>query len=344
MYRWPHKHILTLANFSKEDFKVVIDLSHKFELRNESKKNAKFKDLEGYLITSLFFEASTRTKNSFELAAKRLSADFLSFSPSSSSMSKGETYLDTALTYCSMGSNILIVRHSSIYTPSKIATKLDSSGFNTSVISAGDGSHSHPSQGLLDLYTLTKFFSPTDLNPNILNNKTILIVGDIVHSRVARSNIWALTAFGANIILCGPEPLVPEEFKNFVNCPPPYQIKDPIKERGKITISRSLQQSIIKADAIITLRFQKERMIKNLLSSIKTYSKDFCLTKDKLDLNKKEIPILHPGPINRDVEISSFLVDEYSNCLIKSQVANGISIRMALLFLLIHSNQEVRVI
>ena len=344
MKYWPHKHILTLANFSKEDFKVVIDLSHKFDLINKSKKTRKFKNLQGHLITSLFFESSTRTKNSFELAAKRLSADILSFSPSSSSMSKGETYLDTALTYCSMGSNILIVRHSSIYTPSKIATKLDSSGFNTSVISAGDGSHSHPSQGLLDLYTLTKFFSPTDLNPNILNNKTILIVGDIVHSRVARSNIWALTAFGANIILCGPEPLVPGEFKNFLNSPPPYQIKDPIKERGKITISRSLQQSIVKADAIITLRFQKERMIKNLISSIKTYSKDFCLTEDKLNLNKKEIPILHPGPINRDVEISSFLVDEYSNCLINSQVANGVYIRMALLFLMSNSNQEVKVI
>ena len=344
MYRWPHKHILTLANFSKEDFKVVIDLSHKFDLRNKSKKSAKFKDLEGHLITSLFFESSTRTKNSFELAAKRLSADFLSFSPSSSSMSKGETYLDTALTYCSMGSNILIIRHSSINTPSEIATKLDSSEFNTSVINAGDGSHSHPSQGLLDLYTLTKFFSPTDLNPNILKNKTILIVGDIVHSRVARSNIWALTAFGANIILCGPEPLVPGEFKNFLNSPPPYQIKDPIKERGKITISRSLQQSIVKADAIITLRFQKERMIKNLISSIKTYSKDFCLTEDKLNLNKKEIPILHPGPINRDVEISSFLVDQYSNCLINSQIANGVSIRMALLFLISNSHQEVRVI
>ena len=338
MNSWSHKHILTLANFSKEDFKIVIDLASRFNSTSNSKiKN--LPSLKGFLITSLFFEASTRTKNSFELAAKRLSADFLSFHPSSSSLSKGETYLDTARTYCSMGSNILIIRHSSNNSPLEIAKNLDFFGFKTSVLSAGDGFNSHPSQGLLDLYTLTKFFSPIDLDPNILFNKTILIIGDILHSRVARSNIWSLTAFGANIVLCGPETLLPEEFLNFLSSKSPYEMKDPIKDRGKISISRSLEKSIKNADAIITLRLQKERMNKNLLNSMKSYSDNFCLTTKKLDLCDQEIPILHPGPINRDVEISSQVVDSYSNCLINDQVANGVPVRMALLYLLSKVNQ-----
>ena len=341
MKSWPHKHILTLANFSKEDFKIVIDLAHRFN----SVSNAdikKFFSLKGSLITSLFFEPSTRTKNSFELAAKRLSADFLSFHPSSSSLSKGETYLDTARTYCSMGSNILIIRHSSNHSPFEISKNLDSLGFKTSVLSAGDGFNSHPSQGLLDLYTLTKFFSPINLDPNILFNKTILIIGDILHSRVARSNIWSLTAFGANIVLCGPENLVPEEFSNFLSSNHPYDLVDPIKDRGKISISRSLEQSINNADAVITLRLQKERMETNLLSSIKSYSDNYCLTPQKLDLCDKEIPVLHPGPLNRNIEISSQIVDSYSNCLINDQVANGVPVRMALLYLLSRVNLNLK--
>ena len=341
MNYWPHKHVLTLANFSKIDFKTVIDLAHTFNSSGIN-KNKNLLNLKGYLITSLFFEASTRTKNSFELAAKRLSADFLNFSPSSSSISKGETYLDTALTYCSMGSDILIIRHSSIHSPSEIAIKLDSLGFKTSVISAGDGLHSHPSQGLLDLYTLTKFFSPNNLDPNVLFNKTILIIGDIIHSRVARSNIWALTAFGANIILCGPEKLVPEDFKDFIKTKHSYQIKDPIPKRGKITISRELNESIKNADAIITLRLQKERMTEKLLTTTKSYSENYCLTTERLKLNNREIPILHPGPINRDVELESDVVDNYPNCLINSQVANGVPIRMSLLYLMSKFNKELK--
>ncbi len=343
MNSWSHKHILTLANFSKKDFKIVLDLAHRFSsINNAEIKN--FPSLKGFLITSLFFEASTRTKNSFELAAKRLSADFLSFHPSSSSLSKGETYLDTAGTYCSMGSNILIIRHSLNHSPFEISKKIDYLGFKTSILSAGDGLHSHPSQGLLDLYTLTKFFSPTNLDPNILCNKKILIIGDILHSRVAKSNIWCLSAFGANIILCGPETLLPRDFSNFLSFKPPYDLADPITNRGKITISRSLEQSIKNADAVITLRLQKERMNKNLLNSIKSYSDDYCLNNQKLDLCDQEIPILHPGPVNRDVEISSQIVDSYSNCLINDQVSNGVPIRMALLYLLSNFNQEFKAI
>jgi len=333
MKPWPHKHILTLSNFSKDDYQSVLELAHKFNSINKT-GTKKVSALQGLLVTSIFFEASTRTKHSFELAAKRLSADLQSFSPSSSSLSKGETYLDTALTYAAMGSNVLIVRHSESNVPLEIAEKLESKKFNTSVLNAGDGSHSHPSQGLLDLYTLSRFFDPININPNILSNKTILIVGDVLHSRVARSNMWALTAFGANIILCGPEKLVPQEFKTFVQSLELNQSKDPISQRGKIEISRSLDESIKNADAIIALRLQKERMNEDYLDNLDKYSESYCLTSEKLNLISKKIPILHPGPVNRGIEISSSIVDEYPYSLITKQVSHGVPVRMALLYLL----------
>ena len=167
MENWSHKHIITLANFSIKDYEAVFELAERFNsLQNSGTK--KIPDLHGNLVTSIFFEPSTRTRNSFELAAKKLSADVQSFSPSSSSLTKGETHIDTALTYSAMGSDILIIRHSSSHIPFEIAKKLDKSNLNTSVLNAGDGLHSHPSQGLLDLYTLIKFFSPKLFNPQIL--------------------------------------------------------------------------------------------------------------------------------------------------------------------------------
>ena len=330
---WPHKHILTLSDFSKDDYVRVLDLAKRFSLLINT--GAKKDDLlKGSLVTSIFFEASTRTRNSFELAAKRLSAEVMSFSPSSSSLVKGETFLDTALTYSAMGSDILVVRHASSDVPFEISRRLDLKNAKTSVLNAGDGLHSHPSQGLLDLYTLTKFFSEVNTDPNSLKGKEILILGDVLHSRVARSDIWALTAFGANIILCGPEKLVTNELENFITKNTTSQKKDLIQNRGSITISRSFEDSIKNADGIIVLRLQKERMTENLLNSIQSYSNHFCLTPEKLNLNQKNIPILHPGPINRGVEISSLVVDSYQNCLIESQVSNGVPIRMALLYLL----------
>jgi len=333
MQIWPHKHIHTLANFSHEDYESIFELAYRFDsLKNAGTK--KLPALQGTLITSLFFEPSTRTRNSFELAAKTLSADVQTFSPSSSSLTKGETIIDTAITYSAMGADILIIRHSSSYITYEIAKHLDALKLNTSVLNAGDGLHSHPSQGLLDIYTLIKFFSPKVLNPNVLNSKKIVIIGDVNHSRVARSNLWALSAFGAETILCGPPTLITDEFKNFVSTPPPNQLKDPVKLRGPITISRSLEESIKVADAIIVLRLQKERMMENLLSSIDSYSNDYGLTLEKLSLASKNIPVLHPGPINRGVEISSDVVDNYPYCLINNQVSNGIPIRMSLLYLL----------
>ena len=240
MQIWPHKHIHTLANFSIQDYESVFELADKFDaLKNAGTK--KIPALQGTLVTSLFFEASTRTKNSFELAAKRLSADVQTFAPSSSSLTKGETIIDTAITYSAMGADTLVIRHSSSYITFEIAKKLDAINSKTSVLNAGDGLHSHPSQGLLDIYTLIKFFSKKSLNPKILNSKKILIIGDVNHSRVARSNLWALSAFGAEVILCGPKTLIPDEFNNFLKTPAPNQKEDPVKSRGSIKISRSLE-------------------------------------------------------------------------------------------------------
>jgi len=340
MQPWPHKHIHTLANFSIEDYTSVFELAKRFDsLKDAGTK--KIPALQGTLVTSLFFEASTRTRNSFELAAKRLSADVQTFSPNSSSLAKGETIIDTAITYSAMGADILVVRHPSSYITYEIAKNLDALNSKTSVLNAGDGLHSHPSQGLLDIYTLIKFFSPTLLNPKVLHSKKILIIGDINHSRVARSNLWALSAFGADTILCGPPTLIHDKFLHFLNSPAPNQLEDPIKLRGSITISRSLEESIKIADAIIVLRLQKERMMDNLLSSIDSYSDNYGLTTEKLSLNSKDVPVLHPGPINRGVEISNKIVDEYPNCLINNQVSNGIPIRMALLYLLNKFKTEI---
>ena len=340
MQLWPHKHIHTLANFSIEDYKAVFELAKRFDsLKDAGTK--KIPALQGTLVTSLFFEASTRTRNSFELAAKRLSADVQTFSPNSSSLAKGETIIDTAITYSAMGADILVVRHPSSYITYEIAKNLDVLNSKTSVLNAGDGLHSHPSQGLLDIYTLIKFFSPKLLNPEVLNSKKILIIGDVNHSRVARSNLWALSAFGADTILCGPQTLIPDELSNFLKSPPPNLLEDPVQTRGSITISRSLDESIKIADAIIVLRLQKERMMENLLSSIDSYSDDYGLTTEKLSLNSKDVPVLHPGPINRGVEISNRIVDEYPNCLINNQVSNGIPIRMALLYLLNKFKTEI---
>ncbi len=343
MNSWPHKHIITLANFSKDDYKLVLEFAERFSslINNKTKK---LRLLQGYLVTSLFFEASTRTRNSFELSAKRLSADVQSFSPSSSSLAKGETYLDTALTYAAMGSDILIIRNPSTQVPYEIAKKLQQKNYQTSILNAGDGSQSHPSQGLIDLYTLLKFFSPNKLDPKILDSKKILIIGDVLHSRVARSNIWALTAFGANIILCGPKTLIPDKFEDYTSESNTNNFEDPIQRRGSIKISRELNNSIKEADAVMVLRLQKERMEDSLLNSIKTYSNEFCLTPEKLKLNNKDIPVLHPGPINRGIEISSSIVDEYPNCLINNQVTNSVPIRMALLYLLSKFNKEIKAI
>ena len=333
MNNWKHNHILDLSTFSIEDYKTVLELTTRFKDVHKS-STRKLPALQGRLITNLFFEPSTRTRSSFEIAAKRLSADVQNFSVSTSSLKKGETPLDTILTYISMGADILVIRHKSTNVPADLANYVDINNINTSILNAGDGYHSHPSQGLLDLFTLASFFNPSEPNTLSLLKKKITIVGDILHSRVARSNLWSLTACGADVTLCGPPSLLPEEFNDFVLNPPPGQKVDPIKKRGTVCIERSLKNALKNADAVMTLRLQKERMKQNMLTDLDTYHKNYGITHQSLKWCDKKVPVLHPGPVNRGIEISSQLVEDNSINLISNQVKNGIPTRMALLYLL----------
>lgn len=330
---WNHRHVIDLAAFSLDDYATVLALAQRF--RSLPGTGARrLPALQGRLMTSLFFEASTRTRSSFEIAAKRLSADVQSFSPASSSLSKGESLLDTARTYLAMGTNILVVRHRCAGVPQQLASELDASGARVAVLNAGDGLHSHPSQGLLDLFTLARHFAPADPTPAVLRQRRIVIVGDVSHSRVARSNLWALTACGADVVLCGPPTLLPDAFAQFVAAPPPGQAGDPVGQRGRVTIERHLDTALVGADAVMTLRLQKERMQQHLLTSLEAYHRAYGLTHGRLRLCGRPVPVLHPGPVNRGVELSGALLDDPALCLVEEQVTNGIPVRMALLYLL----------
>jgi aspartate carbamoyltransferase catalytic subunit len=330
---WSHRHVIDLAGFSFEDFATVLELAQRF--RSLPLTGArKLPALQGRLMTTLFFEPSTRTRSSFELAARRLSADVQSFSPASSALSKGESLLDTARTYVAMGADILVVRHRCAGVPRSLALSLEAMGSSVSVLNAGDGLHSHPSQGLLDLFTLARHFALSNPTPACLRGRRIVIVGDILHSRVARSNLWALSACGADVVLCGPPTLLPDEFADFLRTPPPGQSQDPVTDRGRVHLSRSLEDALPGADAVMTLRLQKERMQQHLLTSLDAYHHRYGLNHERLALCGRPVPLLHPGPVNRGVELSGALLDDPAISLVEEQVRNGIPVRMALLYLL----------
>ena len=333
MSTWSHRHVIDLAAFSTEDFATVLELAQRFRSLPVSGAR-KLPALQGRLMTTLFFEPSTRTRSSFELAARRLSADVQTFSPGSSALTKGESLLDTARTYVAMGADILVVRHRCAGVPRSLALSLEAMGSSVSVLNAGDGLHSHPSQGLLDLFTLARHFAPENPTPASLRGRRIVIVGDILHSRVARSNIWALSACGADVVLCGPPTLLPDEFADFLGAPPPGQAWDPVSRRGRVHLCRSLEDALPGADAVMTLRLQKERMQQHLLTSLDTYHLRYGLSHQRLALCGKPVPLLHPGPVNRGVELSGALLDDPLVSLVDEQVRNGIPVRMALLYLL----------
>ncbi|MEB3265775.1 MAG: aspartate carbamoyltransferase catalytic subunit [Cyanobacteriota bacterium] len=333
MSGWSHRHVLDLAAFSLADFATVLALAERFRSLPRS-GSRRLPALQGRQMTTLFFEPSTRTRSSFELAARRLSADVQTFSPSSSSLSKGESLLDTARTYIAMGADLLVVRHRCAGVPAVLATALERAQEPVAVLNAGDGQHSHPSQGLLDLFTLARHFAPAAPTPEALRGRRIVIVGDVLHSRVARSNIWALTACGADVTLCGPPTLLPEAFVAFVDAPPAGQPADPVARRGRVQVSRSLEQALPGADAVMTLRLQKERMADQLITSQEAYHERYGLTHRRLELCGRSVPVLHPGPVNRGVELSGDLLDDPSVSLVEEQVRNGVAVRMALLYLL----------
>ncbi|MGD2246694.1 MAG: aspartate carbamoyltransferase catalytic subunit [Candidatus Aminicenantes bacterium] len=299
-----HKHLLGIQNLSAADVKTILDTAESFyEISTREVK--KVPTLIGKTIINLFFEPSTRTRSSFELAAKRLSADIVNFNLKSSSAAKGETFKDTILNLEAMNPDAIIIRHSC-----SGATHYASTFSKSNIINAGDGSHEHPTQALLDAFTIRQ-------EKKDFQNLKVVIVGDILHSRVARSNIFLLRKLGARVILVGPPPLLPEEFKKF-----------------GVKIDFNLDHAVEGADVIMMLRIQLERQAKNFFPSIREYRNLYSLSAHRYRRAKKNAIIMHPGPINRGVELTADMADCAKSVILK-QVENGIAVRMAVLYLLL---------
>jgi len=302
------KHLLNVELLNLEHIKEIISLADYYD----NEKIKKFNDLNGKTIANLFFEPSTRTKTTFELASKKLSADFINIDVANSSANKGESVLDMIKTLEAMNCDMFIVRHSVSGTPHYIAQEV---GDNIAVINAGDGSHAHPTQAMLDMYTIKK-------NKGGFQNLNISIVGDILHSRVARSTIAALKVLSVkNINIVGPKNLMPDNI-NQLNA----------------NYMESLEEGIAEADVIIMLRLQKERMHEALIST-DDYYKKYGLTKQKLKAAKKDVIVMHPGPINRGIEIDSDVADG-KHSVILDQVSSGIAIRMAIMSLIFKNRKS----
>ncbi len=267
--------------------------------------------LRGKTVALLFFEPSTRTRSSFELAAKRLSADTLSFTASTSSVAKGESLIDTAKTYEAMKVDFIVMRHSASGAPDLVAQAV-----KARVINAGDGSHEHPTQGLLDLFTILEKKKRVD-------GLKVVIVGDILHSRVARSNLWGLTKLGAQVTVCGPSTLIPAGLPEIFG--------------PKISVSTNLDEALDGADVINVLRLQLERQQGDYFPTVREYTELFGLNTDRLRKAKPDCLVLHPGPMNRGVEISSEVADGPRSQILE-QVTNGIAVRMAVLYLFTGAN------
>jgi aspartate carbamoyltransferase catalytic subunit len=298
------RHLLGLEGVSREQLMFLLNTADSFREISE-RDIKKVPTLRGKTVVSLFYEASTRTRSSFEIAAKRMSADFVSLSASTSSVTKGETLLDTARNLNAMRPDAIILRHYASGAPHYLAARVD-----CPIINAGDGAHEHPTQALLDLLTIRARKAQ-------IEGLTVAIVGDVLHSRVARSDVFALRTLGATVRFVGPPTLLPPE----------------LREWGEV--HHNLHEGIRAADVIIMLRIQLERQGKNFFPSVDEYSRYFCLTQNALRYAKPDVIILHPGPMNRGVEIASDVADgPYS--VIMDQVTNGVAVRMAVLYLLIN--------
>lgn len=297
-------HLLGIKYLTEKDIYLIFETADRFkEVINRPIK--KVPSLRDITIANVFFENSTRTKLSFELAEKRLSADVINFSASNSSVKKGETLIDTVNNILAMKVDVVVMRH-----PNPGAALFLSKNVNACIINAGDGTHEHPSQALLDAYSIKEKIGE-------LRGKKIAIVGDILHSRVALSNIYALRMLGADVRLCGPKSLIPKYIDSL-----------------GVTISTDLMETLKWCDAVNILRVQKERMDLNYFPSTREYAQLYGLNVKKLESLRKDIILLHPGPINRGVEITSDVADS-KNSIILDQVENGVAIRMAIIYLLV---------
>ena len=299
---WHQKHILDIESLSVEELTAVLDTAREFKAVGE-RAIKKVPALQGKTVVNFFVEPSTRTRVSFELSAKRLSADIINFSADASSFQKGESLKDTARNLEALNADVIIIRHMAPGAPHFLARFLDAH-----VINAGDGAHEHPTQALLDVFTIREKKGGFD-------GLNVTILGDVLFSRVARSNIWALRKLGANVTLCGPSTLVPRIFEE-TGCRVTYDIED----------------ALAGADVINLLRIQHERQRKSMFPGIGEYARLFGLNRSRLALTKPDAMIMHPGPINRGVEIESEIADG-ERAVILEQVTNGIAVRMAALFL-----------
>lgn len=304
---WTRRHLLDLESLSAQEITTILDLADHFKRITGDCRN-KLSLLQGKTCANLFFENSTRTRNSFSLAARRLGADTVEFSSSGSSVSKGESFIDTAKTIEAMNIDAAVVRHSTPGTPHLLARNLD-----CAVINAGDGPHEHPTQGLLDILTIRQ-------NRDQLDGLTVALVGDIAHSRTARSNIWGLKKLGANVVVCGPATLVSRRW-----------------EQLGVRVSHSLDEILPECDVLNLLRIQFERQYTRPFPSVREYALLYAMNKSRMSRAKEDILIMAPGPINRGVEITSDVADG-THSVILQQVTNGLAIRMAVLFLLCGGN------
>jgi aspartate carbamoyltransferase catalytic subunit len=309
MNPFPHKHLLGLEDYNADDITRVLDTAESMrEILDRPIR--KVPTLRGVTVVNLFFESSTRTRISFELAEKRLSADTVSFSSTGSSLAKGETLLDTARNIEAMKIDIVVMRHSAAGAPHFLSRHLEAI-----IINAGDGAHEHPTQALLDILTLRKKFTNLD-------GLRVTIVGDIAHSRVALSNIYGLKRLGARVKICGPATLIPRDIA-----------------RLGVEVTHSIDEAIATSDVLNVLRIQLERQEAGLFPSLREYQKYFGVTRARLDKAPKPLTILHPGPVNRGIEITSDVADS-EHSLILDQVTNGVAVRMAVLYVLSGAKQE----
>ena len=304
-----HRHLISLEKFPKDDIQQIIDTAFNFKEVLE-RPIKKVPSLQGKTIVNLFFENSTRTRISFELAQKRLSADAVNFSASTSSLKKGESFKDTAQNIEAMKIDAVVMRHPSPGAPYQLKKFV-----NAQIINAGDGTHEHPTQAILDMMSIQEKFGK-------IKGLNIAIIGDIYHSRVARSNIYGLVTMGANVTLCGPPNLVPKE----------------ISELG-VNVNYNIDEVIEWADAVNILRIQRERMGIGLIPSSREYRRLFGVTYERMSRRDKELVIMHPGPMNRGVEIDSEVADS-DQAIILEQVLNGVASRMSILYLLLGAKEE----
>jgi aspartate carbamoyltransferase catalytic subunit len=303
------KDLLGIADLSVEEINLILDTAETFRDVN-ARQIKKVPTLRGKTIINLFFEASTRTRTSFEIAGKRLSADTINISASTSSVVKGETLIDTALNLQAMAPDAIVIRHASSGAPHQIARLV-----KAAVINAGDGAHEHPTQALLDALTIRH-------SKGRLAGLKVAIVGDVLHSRVARSNAHLLSKLGAHVVLAGPRTLLPFGFEKLIP-----------KTEGSVTFADNVEEAIADADVVMMLRIQLERQSGGFFPSLREYSIHYGLNRRRLALAKPDAIVLHPGPINRGVEIDSDVADGTSS-LILDQVENGVAVRMAVLYLL----------